>query len=307
MSRISASRRRSTPWIHRWSRPLIGAIAILGAINTAYITITKLSGGETACPAGGCEQVLSSPYAYILGIPLSLFGLLAYLGMATFALAPLAVNPEENKQLRTNLENQSWLLLFIGATAMLVFSGYLMYIMFTQFVAVNGAKAICYYCLASAIFATALFVLTLIGRAWDDVGQLFFTGVVVSMVTIVGTLGVYANADSPATVANTSSAAEVSLATHLDDVGATMYGAYWCPHCLEQKELFGKEAFSKVKYVECDPGGENPQPKLCQDKGIQGYPTWEINGKFYSGIQSLPELAKLSNYKGPQNFQNPGS
>lgn len=307
MSRTSASRRRSTPWIHRWSRPLIGAIAILGAINTAYITITKLSGGETACPAGGCEQVLSSPYAYILGIPLSLFGLLAYTGVAVFALAPLAINPEEKKQLRTQLENQSWLLLFLGSTAMLVFSGYLMYIMFTQFVAVNGAKAICYYCLASAIFATALFVLTLVGRTWDDVGQLFFTGVVVSVVTLVGTLGVYANADQPATVSKASGAAETALAAHLQQVDAKMYGAYWCPHCLEQKEMFGQAAFSKVTYIECAPDGQNAQPQVCQAKGIEGYPTWEINGKLYSGIQPLPELARISNYKGPQNFQGPGS
>lgn len=307
MSRTSASRRRSTPWIHRWSRPLIGAIAILGAINTAYITVTKLSGGETACPAGGCEQVLSSPYAYVFGIPLSLFGLLAYIGMAIFALAPLAINPDEKKTLRTQLENQSWLLLFLGSTAMLVFSGYLMYIMFTEFVAVNGAKAICYYCVASAIFAATLFILTLLGRVWDDVGQLFFSGVVVTMVTLVGTLGVYANVNEPATIANPSGAAETALATHLTQVDAKMYGAYWCSHCAEQKERFGKEAFSKVTYIECDPDGQNSQPQVCQAKGIQSYPTWEVNGQFYSGVQSLPELARISNYKGPQNFQNPNS
>ncbi len=45
------SRRRSLPWIHRWSRPLLGAIAIIGAILTAYLTITKLTGGDVACTA----------------------------------------------------------------------------------------------------------------------------------------------------------------------------------------------------------------------------------------------------------------
>ena len=29
-----------------------------------------------------------------------------------------------------------------------------------------------------------------------------------------------------------------------------MYGLYWCPHCIEQKEMFGK-AFRYVPYVEC--------------------------------------------------------
>ena len=30
-----------------------------------------------------------------------------------------------------------------------------------------------------------------------------------------------------------------------------MYGAYWCPHCAHQKELFGAEAWSLIPYVEC--------------------------------------------------------
>ena len=29
-----------------------------------------------------------------------------------------------------------------------------------------------------------------------------------------------------------------------------MYGLYWCPHCIEQKQMFG-EAFHYVPYVEC--------------------------------------------------------
>lgn len=31
---------------------------------------------------------------------------------------------------------------------------------------------------------------------------------------------------------------------------AKMYGAYWCTHCFHQKELLGKQAMTKVKYVE---------------------------------------------------------
>ena len=72
---------RSLPWLHRWSRPIIGAIAITGAILTAYLTVTKLTGGEVVCGIGeagkftsGCKDVLSSPYATVFGLPLSLFG-----------------------------------------------------------------------------------------------------------------------------------------------------------------------------------------------------------------------------------------
>ena len=77
-----------------------------------------------------------------------------------------------------------------------------------------------------------------------------------------------------------------------------MYGAFWCPHCDTQKQLFGG-AVTQIPYVECDPEGESAQPQLCQDKGIQGYPTWEIAGEFYPGVHSLETLASLSGYANP--------
>jgi hypothetical protein len=91
------------------------------------------------------------------------------------------------------------------------------------------------------------------------------------------------------------------LATHLKKIGARMYGAYWCPHCKDQKDAFGT-AFRNIDYVECDPGGTNARPALCKKAKITGYPTWEIKGKLYPGTQSLEELAKLSGYSGPSNF-----
>lgn len=322
------SRRRQVPWIHRRSRLFIGAIALLGILNTGYITFTKLFGGETTCPTKGCELVLSSPYAEIFGFPLSLFGLIAYLGIAALALVPLALKSEKSegkRAARSPIEDWSWLLLFIGTTAMLVFSGYLMYIMFTQFVAVHGVDGICYFCLASALFATAMFVLTLIGKDWDDRGQLLFTGVIVAMVTLVGTVGVYAanNPSAPGSgsdvaaqgfnIQSTSGEAEIALARHLKQVGAKMYGAYWCPHCHDQKELFGKEALADVPYIECARDAKNSQTAVCEavapkvaaaTKQDFGFPTWEINGKFYVGTQTLEELATASNYTGPRNFKN---
>lgn len=317
-------RKQQVPWIQQWSRPLIGTIAILGAINTGYITLTKFLGSEAACPTSGCEQVLSSNYAYILGIPLSLFGLIAYLSMAAFALVPLVVKPDQNRQLRSGLENLTWMLLFIGSTAMLVFSGYLMYIMFSQFVAVYGTKGICLYCIASALFAASLFILTLLGRAWEDGGQLLMTGVVVAMVVLVGTLGLYstmgsANAENSTTAVNTpgeagppimstSGQAEIALAQHLKSIDAKFYGAYWCPHCHDQKELFGRQAFREIHYIECAPDGRNSQASVCQanSQNVTGYPTWEINGKYLSGTQSLNELADASGYQGARDFQNGG-
>ena len=39
-----------------------------------------------------------------------------------------------------------------------------------------------------------------------------------------------------------------SFAKCLASKQAKMYGLYWCPHCIDQKEMFG-EAFHYVPYV----------------------------------------------------------
>ena len=93
-----------------------------------------------------------------------------------------------------------------------------------------------------------------------------------------------------------SSDSDQSLAKHLTNIGAIMYGAYWCPYCSKQKNLFGTD-FIHINYVECDPKGTNPKPALCKAKNITGYPTWEINGKMHKGVHSIEELASLSGYK----------
>ena len=87
------------------------------------------------------------------------------------------------------------------------------------------------------------------------------------------------------------------LANHLTMIGAQMFGAYWCPHCQEQKKKFG-DAFSAVDYVECDPGGEAPQTQHCLDSAIEAFPTWVINDEHHLGVHSLEELARLSGYEG---------
>lgn len=308
-------RRRHTPWIHRWSRPIIGAIAALGALNTFYLTLIEWGILKEAafCPTTGiinCNAVLLSNYAKVFGVPLSLFGFLAYAGVMVAALLPLRIDPVEQKNLRSQLENWTWLLIFAGAIAMVIFSGYLLYLMAFQI------KAFCIYCLASVLFSISLFVLTLIGRAWEDIGQLFFIGIIVGLVVLIGTLGVYAQAN-PSTADNnnpagqiglpvttTSGPAEIALARHLKQIGAKEYGAYWCPHCHEQKQLFGKEAAKELNYIECDPKGQNGRPDLCKAAKIEGYPTWEINGQLYSGTQSLQKLADISGYTGDRNFRN---
>ena len=82
-----------------------------------------------------------------------------------------------------------------------------------------------------------------------------------------------------------------SFAQCLTDVGVKMYGTEWCPHCQNQKKLFGK-SFKFINYIDCD---KNKQ--TCLIEGIQGYPTWKLNGQGYTGEQSFESLAKISGCK----------
>jgi hypothetical protein len=118
----------------------------------------------------------------------------------------------------------------------------------------------------------------------------------------------YAVAPSPATdaasVASTGarpSAGALSpdrlaaLADHLRESGAVFYGAYWCPHCQAQKQMFGG-AGSRLPYVECDPRGTDARPDLCQAAGVRAYPTWAIGGQKIEGEVSPTDLARLSGF-----------
>jgi glutaredoxin len=118
--------------------------------------------------------------------------------------------------------------------------------------------------------------------------------VIVVIIVIVLSLGIYfALFSTPP-----SSTKLDSFAQCISEKGATMYGAYWCTHCQAEKKLFGS-SFQYVNYVECDPNGENAQPQLCQKAGIDGYPTWVINGTKYEDEQSFQQLARATGCPAP--------
>ena len=78
------------------------------------------------------------------------------------------------------------------------------------------------------------------------------------------------------------------FATCLFEKEVKMYGTEWCPHCKDQKELFGN-SFKYVDYTDCDLNRD-----ACLQASITGYPTWIINGQQYTGTQDLQRLASLT-------------
>jgi hypothetical protein len=77
---------------------------------------------------------------------------------------------------------------------------------------------------------------------------------------------------------------------------AVMYGAFWCDHCREQKELFGDSA-QYVPYVECVEKGTRKVTEQCKALNIRRTPTWifEQSGERVDGkVLSLKELSQKS-------------
>ena len=94
-----------------------------------------------------------------------------------------------------------------------------------------------------------------------------------------------------------SSPEQKALSNHLRAKGAIFYGAWWCPACFQQKNLFGKEAGNTLPYVECDK--TDPGRARCQAAQIRAYPTWDQPGKERrEGVQTLQELKSWSGFPG---------
>ena len=109
--------------------------------------------------------------------------------------------------------------------------------------------------------------------------------------------GEHFNGTKELIVTSESTKESIALAKYLKDNGVVKYSAYWCPNCLDQSELFGEEAYKELNVVECARDGKNSQTQLCIDKKIEGFPSWEINGKIIIGVRTLKELSELTGYK----------
>lgn len=83
------------------------------------------------------------------------------------------------------------------------------------------------------------------------------------------------------------------LAQCLTEKGAKFYGASWCPHCAEQKRLFGT-SMKSIDYVECAVPGDNSQmTQPCKDAKIENFPTWIFaDGTRSVGVQRPDVLAE---------------
>lgn len=259
------------------------ALAAVGLVLAGYLTGTAWSGEKAAfCEAGAdCDLVLHSHWSTLLGLPTSLWGFLVYAVLAGAAFL--------------KRRSQRWK---VRAAVSLFGVAYSLYL---TAISLFRLEAACLYCLTSlgllaAILGVTLFRIPQVSRrvAWRPWLASSF------MAAVVAVLAVHLIFYSGSTVvaAGKEDPWMKGLATHLEKSGARMYGAFWCPACESQKELFGASAH-RIPYVECSPAGRSgPTSSKCLAAGVRTYPTWIIKGQRHPGVLSPGALADRTGFAG---------
>ena len=121
---------------------VIGVLAVIGLGIAGYLTYVHYAGIHVLCAAsGGCETVQTSSYAKLAGIPVPVLGLVGYVGI----LVSLFV-PGDPGRLAT-------------AGIALVGFGFSLYLTYLELFVI---KAICQWCVGSAVLMTVIAVLSVV-------------------------------------------------------------------------------------------------------------------------------------------------
>lgn len=140
---LSATPSRHLPKWLIWSFIII---SFLGFLDSSYLTIAHFTGISLRCTVfSGCNQVTTSPYSLVLGIPVALLGMFYYL---TILLTTLFYFDTKKAELPK----------FIAWLTCLGFAASAWFVYLQIFV----IKAICQYCIISAVTSTLLFIFGII-------------------------------------------------------------------------------------------------------------------------------------------------
>jgi uncharacterized membrane protein len=123
-------------------------LACLGLLDSIYLLIYKLTGNTAMCIGnGGCHDVNFSPYSVIGGIPVSAFGIFAFLLIGVILLL----------EARIPIAKENGPLAILGISlAGVAFTAYLTWL------EIYVIHAICPFCVAAATIITLIFILAII-------------------------------------------------------------------------------------------------------------------------------------------------
>jgi len=129
-------------------RIIFGA-SILGLLDAAYLTVEKITQNKAMClpGLGDCWTVSNSPYSQVFGIPVAVFGFIAYL-LLIFLLKSETMYP--------NWKDSILLGAFGLALSGTVYSIYLTYL------EIAVIKAVCPFCVISALVMVIIFICTIL-------------------------------------------------------------------------------------------------------------------------------------------------
>lgn len=129
-------------------RRIILIIAFLGLSDAIYLLIIKLSSNKALCVPGlgDCWSVNNSIYSEWNGIPISVFGMLAYISIILLLTLLNRIS---------FLKNFNHIFVLGISLIGFIFSIYLTYLQ------IAVIKAICPFCIISAITMTTVFVLSI--------------------------------------------------------------------------------------------------------------------------------------------------
>lgn len=130
----------------RWYPFTALGIAGVGFIDATFLTIQHYTTFTLPCSiANGCELVTTSPYSFILGIPVALLGALYYVSVLLAVYGSLEFSKPQ------------WLKwIAIATTTGFLFSAWFVYL---QLFVIH---AICEYCMLSALTSTSLFIVSMV-------------------------------------------------------------------------------------------------------------------------------------------------
>lgn len=135
----------STP-IPKWLVWLFVLFSFAGFLDATYLAVKHYLGTPINCSIfAGCEKVTTSQYATLLGIPVALLGAIYYLLILVLVIAYLDTTKER-------------VLYFTARLTPIGFLASLWFLFLQLFV----IKALCLYCVISALTSTTLFILGII-------------------------------------------------------------------------------------------------------------------------------------------------
>lgn len=134
--------------ISRWA---VVALSLAGLAVATYLSVEHVTGGIPACGiSSGCDEVTTSDYAVLFGVPVAFIGVAGYAALLLGTLAYLGLEDPPN------------FLTYALLGMALIGEAFTLYFVYTQAFRIH---AYCQYCLASAAIMTSILIMTIYAMA----------------------------------------------------------------------------------------------------------------------------------------------